>query len=280
MFSASNSNNFATLTKEQIKEKAPSVFGTPSKNVSKHYSHVPTDQVIDDMSKLGWNVNSVQEVKARKNATNSQKHLVVFRNPDVYVAGKDGDDVFPQILMTNSHDGKNAFTFQAGMFRLVCSNGLVIADEQFGSMKIRHMGYDFETLRETIKEMVEKLPLTVESMNKFKQTELDEDAIKAFARKALKLRFNRFNEEAAKKSGKTIDKHYGIDLDDFVRPVRDEDKGNDLWKVFNVVQEKVLTGDFEYVSGAKLRKSRAIKSFKKDLEVNAKLFAIAEEFAA
>ena len=41
-------------------------------------------------------------------------------------------------------------------------------------MRIRHMGYDFNTLRETINEMVEKLPLTVESMNKFKNTELSE----------------------------------------------------------------------------------------------------------
>jgi hypothetical protein len=55
----------------------------------------------------------------------------VFRNDDVVINGEDGDTVFPQILLTNSHDGKNAFQFQAGLYRLVCSNGLVIADTQF-----------------------------------------------------------------------------------------------------------------------------------------------------
>jgi hypothetical protein len=83
--------------------------------------------------------------------------------------------------LTNSHDGKNAFTFKAGLFRLVCSNGLVIADEQFGEMKIRHMGYDFESLQSLITEMVEKLPLTVESMNRFKNKQLSEEQKQKFA---------------------------------------------------------------------------------------------------
>ena len=48
----------------------------------------------------------------------------------------------------------------------------------------------------------------------------------------------------------------------------------------NVVQEKIVEGDFEYISGAKLRKARKIKNFKQDLEVNQKLFTIAKEFVA
>ena len=175
--------------------------------------------------------------------------------------------------MTNSHDGKNAFTFQAGMYRLVCSNGLVIADQEFGSMKIRHMGYDFDTLRETINEMVEKLPLTVESMNKFKNTELSEPQKYDLARKALETRLKVHENQK-------VDQVYKIDLDEFLKPVRKEDAGNDLWSVFNLVQEKVVEGDFEYVSGIKLRKARKIKNFKQDLDVNQKLFEVAKEFAA
>ena len=71
-----------------------------------------------------------------------------------------------------------------------------------------------------------------------------------------------------------------IDLNEFLTPVRKEDAGNDLWSVFNLVQERVVTGDFEYISGAKLRKAREIKNFKQDLDVNQKLFEVAKEFAA
>ena len=273
MFQAKENVEF--LTDEQIKKACPVAFSQKASNeVSEYYTHIPTNRVIDDMRELGWGVIEAQQVAARKKATQGfQKHMIVFRHPDLMVEGKDGDNVWPQIIMTNSHDGKNSFTFQAGMYRFVCSNGLVIADQEFGSMKIRHMGYDFETLRETINEMVEKLPLTVESMNKFKQTELSEPQKYDLARKALATRFK-------VQEGQKVDQVYKINLDEFLKPVRKEDAGNDLWSVFNLVQEKVVEGDFEYISGVKLRKARKIKNFKQDLDVNQKLFEVAKEFAA
>jgi hypothetical protein len=270
-----NDQNQEFMTDEQIREACPVAFSeSASTEVSKHYTHIPTNRVIDDMRELGWGVIQAQQVAARKNATKGyQKHMIVFRHPDLIVEGKDGDNVWPQIIMTNSHDGKNAFSFQAGMYRFVCSNGLVIADQEFGKMRIRHMGYDFDTLRETINEMVEKLPLTVESMNKFKNTELSEPQKYDLARKALATRLK------VQKDQK-VDQVYKIDLDEFLKPVRKEDSGNDLWSVFNLVQEKVVEGDFEYISGVKLRKARKIKNFKQDLDVNQKLFEVAKEFAA
>ena len=273
MFSHNENQEF--LTDEQIREVCPVAFTEKASNeVSKHYTHIPTNQVINDMRELGWGVIGAKQVAARKNATKGyQKHMIIFRHPDLLVEGQDGDNVWPQIIMTNSHDGKNSFTFQAGMYRLVCSNGLVIADQEFGSMKIRHMGYDFDTLRETINEMVEKLPLTVESMNKFKQTELTQPQKYDLARKALATRFKM-------KENQKVDQIYRIDLDEFLKPVRKEDAGNDLWSVFNLVQEKVVEGDFEYVSGVKMRKARKIKNFKQDLDVNKKLFEVAKEFVA
>ena len=69
-------------------------------------------------------------------------------------------------------------------------------------------------------------------------------------------------------------------MDEFLSPDRKEDAGNDLWSVFNLVQEKVVEGDFEYVSGVKMRKARKIKNFKQDLDVNQKLFEVAKEFVA
>ena len=259
------------MSDEQIKEIAPAVFTQkPSNEVSKHYTHIPTTKVINDMRTLGWDVVDVKEVKARKAKTRGvQKHMVVFRNPDVVINGEDGDTVFPQILLTNSHDGKNAFTFTAGLFRLVCENGLVISTTQFEDVKMRHMGYTFEDLQENIREMVEKLPLTVESMNKMKEVEMKQEQALEFAKRALETRFdekqmNRIN----------------VDLDALLTPTRVEDKGNDVWSVFNVVQEKIIDGDFEYITGSKTRKARRVKNFKQDQKINKELFELALEYAA
>jgi hypothetical protein len=256
-------------TVEELKELAPSIFtAKPSNEVSKHYSHIPTDRLIRDMEILGWGVVDAKEVKARTNKTKGyQKHLVVFRNPDVVINGQNDDTVFPQILLTNSHDGKNAFTFTAGLFRMVCENGLVISTNEFEKVSIRHMGYDFDELQKQINDMVEKLPLTVESMNKMIDTKLSQEAIIDFAKDMLAVRFP--EEELNRIT---------IDMDEFVTPIRDEDKGDDLWSVFNVVQEKIIEGDFEYIAGAKVRKARQIKNFKQDMDLNSKMFDVALQY--
>ena len=115
--------------------------------------------------------------------------------------------------------------------------------------------------------MVKKLPLTVESMNKMQETELNEEKAVEFAKKALTTRFN-------EKEMKRIK----IDIKDILKPVRVEDQGKDLWSIFNVVQEKIIEGDFEYMAAGKTRKARQIKNFKQDQKVNKDLFELALEY--
>jgi hypothetical protein len=259
------------LNKTEIKERAKSVFTDKAgPGTSDKFTHIPTHKVIDDMEKLGWGVVDAKEVKARaKDSIGFQKHLIVFRNPEVVINGADGDTVFPQILLTNSNDGKNAFTFTAGLFRMVCENGLVVSTQEFENVRIRHMGYTFEELQEQIHTMVEQLPLTVESMNKMKSIKLNNDQAKELAKKALTTRFTEDQVE-----------EMNINLNELLEPTRDEDKGDDLWSVFNVIQEKILDGSFSYMSGAKIRKARKVKNFKQDMDINQKLFAMAAEFIA
>ena len=282
------------LSKDELREIAPSIFSTvPSPEVSKKYSHIPTDKLIDDMELLGWNVIDAKEVAARTKGTRGfQKHLVVFRNDDIVInqmpnnivesstsptgyRRTDGtfakknpiDTVFPQILLTNSHDGKNAFTFTAGLFRMICENGLVVSTNEFEKVAIRHMGYDFDELQVQINEMVERLPLTVESMNNMIDTKMTQNSIVKFAKDMLAVRFP---EDELKR--------ITIDMDEFITPVRPEDKGDDLWSVFNVIQEKIIEGDFDYTIGTKHRKARQIKNFKQDMDLNSKMFDVALEY--
>ena len=265
---------------EELKEIAPSIFTKKgSDKTSTKYTHIPTDRVIKDLELLGWGVVDAKEVNARQDK-GYQKHLVVFRNPDVSINKKstnvDGevfeDIVFPQILVTNSHDGKNSFKFQAGLYRMVCENGLVIADQQFEDYTIRHMGYDFEALQGVIKNMISNLDLTVESMNKMRKIELDENQQFEFAKKLLDIRVE------------GTDNMYKEDqIGDILVPQRKEDFGDDLWSVFNRVQENIVEGNFKYYNAKTLgseRQARPIKNFKQDMDVNKKLFSAALEYAA
>jgi len=242
---------------EQIKAIAPSVFTeAKASHLTDKYIQTPTIKVVEDLINLGWEVTKVQEVKSRKYA-GFQKHLLMFRHPDIMIKGQNGDDAQPQILLTNSHDGKAAFNFRVGIFRFVCENGLVISDADFGVVSIRHVNYTFESLQAKVNEMISKLPGLVNKINLFKATTLTDTQMQQFATKACALR-----------SKQTIN------IMSVLEATRKEDEGNDLWAVFNRVQEKLVNGMFK--TGT--RKARVIKNFQQDIKINEQLFELAESY--
>ena len=262
------------MTKEQLKEVCPLAFAQAPTNpdVSGKYLFVNTETIVDDLDKLGWKPVQAAQRKGRGKSTIFSKHMVAFQNPDIKITGKDGDDSFPRIIMTNSHDGMQAFKFSVGIFRLVCSNGLVVADEQFSDFKIKHKGYTFAELRDVITTAVKDLPNKVQVLNDMKSRILTQDEKNKLALDAMLVRAGiKLDSDKAKKfiyDNETIE--------DILEPKRKEDEGDDLWRVFNVVQEKITQGEFHAaLKGAKVRKVRKIKSFEKDLKVNKDLFQLA-----
>src|SRR6056300_1494305 len=256
------------LTKDQIRNSSPLVFADAPTNpdVSDKYLFVNTETIIHDLEKLGWLPVQAAQRKARKaEGTIFSKHMVAFQNPEIKITSKDGDDAYPRILLTNSHDGMQAFKFSVGVFRLVCSNGLVVADEQFSDFKIKHKGYSFEELRNVVRQAVEDLPNRVQVMNDMKSRILTATEKRKLAIDAMLIRAGvntlHYDEET---------------IDEILEPKRKADKGDDLWRVFNVIQEKVTQGEFHAaLKGAKVRKVRKIKSFEKDMKVNKDLFKLA-----
>ena len=262
------------LDKEALRKECPLAFATEATNpdVSKRYLFVNTETIIDDLDKLGWKPVQAAQRASRGKSTIFSKHMIAFQNPDLKIKGKDGDDSFPRIIMTNSHDGMQAFKFSVGIFRLVCSNGLVVADEQFNEFKIKHKGYTFDELRGVVNEAVADLPNKVEVLNQMKSRILTQDEKNKLALDAMLIRAN-----IKPGSKEAIKFNYDDEtIEDILDPKRKEDKGDDLWRVFNVVQEKITQGEFSAaLKGAKVRKVRKIKSFEKDIKVNQELFKLA-----
>ena len=256
------------LTKDQIRNSSPLVFANAPTNpdVSNKYLFVNTETIIDDLEKLGWlPVQAVQRKGRKSEGTIFSKHMVAFQNPEIKITSKDGDDAYPRILLTNSHDGMQAFKFSVGIFRLVCSNGLVVADEKFSDFKIKHKGYSFEELRNVVRQAVEDLPNRVQVMNDMKNRILTQEEKNKLALDAMLIR-----------AGVSTLEYDEETITDILEPKRDADKGDDLWRVFNVIQEKITQGEFHAaLKGAKVRKVRKIKSFEKDMKVNKELFKLA-----
>jgi len=266
-------NNHEALNDIEIKHLCPVAFKDKMTKeeinklgLSKHYSFVPTVNVINDFRSLGYEVVDAKQVKARKKSTNGyQKHLITFEHPKYKT---EDNKEYPQILLTNSHDGGNAFTLSAGIFRLVCSNGLVIKTEDYGSTRLVHKGYSFEAVQKLVKEFEKTADEALTKVTAMKEVDLTKDLQIKFAKEAALLRFKSksFNMDNI---GKVVD------LDDILNAERKEDEGDRLWEVFNRVQESIINGKFHYLSNTKRRKARPIKNFKQNIEVNKKLSELA-----
>ena len=263
------------LSTSEIKQRCPLAYATTPTNpkVSDKYVQANTSTVIDDMAKLGWYPVEAKQKKARKNSSGIQSfHMIAFQNPDVKIMQGDDVEAYPRIILTNSHDGMASFRFRVGLYRCICSNGLVICDENFADLTIRHINYTFDDLRHLVVKTMSELPAYIEIMNKMKTTTLNKEQKYDLALKMMKIRKNVPFEETINVSEKT--------LTDVLEPVRKEDEGDSLWCVFNTLQEKMIRGGFMAETGRtdKLRKVRPVKSFVRDLSANHQFFGTAMEY--
>ena len=270
MLTFNNADLRPFMTKEEMRVKAPYIFtrGTTNPGTSKRYVPYTTEDVIDDMAKEGWGVVDCRQQRANKNSTVRSFHMVAFQNPDPkYAIPLDNGEIeaYPQIILTNSHDGFNSFKFMVGIFRLVCSNGLILATEQFESISIRHINYSFEELRHTIAASLKKVQQYIEIRNQMRNTVLTLGQKREFAKSALALRLDQEPKEL-----QTTEK----ELDDLLKPVRDADNGDNLWNTFNVLQEKIVKGLYYHgkTKTGKDRKARPITGPARDIYVNQGLF--------
>ena len=286
------------LNDEEIKYLCPVAFKNRmvtsevrKLGLSKHYSFVPTMKVVNDLRALGYECVDAVQVKARKKSTNGyQKHMLTFEHPKYKVDKvkevkfSDGRTTkfvtekateYPQLLLTNSHDGGNAFALSAGIFRLVCANGLVIKTEDYGTARLIHKGYSFSAVRKLVNEFNVTIDEVLTKITAMKKVELTKEQQLEFAKKAALLRFTAksFNEDNIADV---------VDLDGLLNVERKEDKGDGLYEVFNRVQESLVKGKYLYASsgkvnaeGTKTRKARPIKNFKQSIDVNKKLSELA-----
>ena len=282
MISFSN-NELATsfLSNDDLRRVCPMALHTTPTNpeVSGRYVHANTMTVVEDLAKLGWFPVQAKQCRNKKNSSGIRSfHMIAFQNPDVKITktldnGEKVVDTYPRIILTNSHDGFNSFKFMLGLFRLVCSNGLVVCDNQMVDMAIRHINYDFEELRKVVASAIERVPEIVNTMNEMRNVILTDEQKTALATEVVKLR-----------KGIEDDKDFVVEaevVEDILTPVRGEDKGNDLWTIFNICQEKMIKGGFGLRSTRnKLRRQRGITSIKKDMEFNQRLWNTASQYLA
>lgn len=242
-----------SISLKSLRERVPAIFTkTPSPKVSNRYSFADSEYYLQKFIDADWTIHSARQVSKSEYAP----HQVILRNNDIATVG----DLLPQLIFTNSHNGIKKMTIDTGIYRLVCSNGLVVPTSITQSLSIKHIDLGDSTTDTIVNSFYEKIPIIMNNIDRMRNKILTNDEIDNFTYNALQIRFINA---------------VGININDVVKPLRLEDNSDDLWTVFNVVQEKLIRGGIQLPSK---RHSRPINNFVNDNDINTKLWKLAEQY--
>lgn len=263
------------LTDDQLRTAAPSVFADGAHaSRSDRYSHIPTSVVVEGMRKEGFAPVKVQVSRVRdKDKNGFEKHMIRFRQLDSIVRV---GEVHPEVVLVNSHDGSTSYKLSAGLFRLICSNGLVIPQGELDEIRIKHTGANIvQDVIEGSFRVLGQSQQSIETAGRWSQLQLTDGEQTALAIGAHHARF-------ADAAG-ILDTP--IEPAQLLRARRNDDRKADLWTTFNRIQENVIKGGLSAVArdaDGKRRRvtTREVKGIDGNLNLNKALWKMAEHLAS
>jgi len=250
------------LTDEQLRIAAPSVFAEGAhQSRSARYSFIPNAPVLDALRSAGYHPIEVATGGSRIAGKEAYtKHLLRFRHAD-HLGG--ARNLSPEIVMVNSHDGTSSYQMMAGIFRMVCSNGMIVGESAVPAIKVPHKGDVAERVVQAADAVIDQTGRVFGTIETWRCKLLTNIEMSRFADAANSLRF----------PGKE-----GVHWTTSCR--RFEDGEPTLWNVFNRAQENLVNGGPErtiYRDGRTFwRKVRPIRNVAGVLKLNRDLWEIAD----
>jgi hypothetical protein len=210
--------------------------------------YIPTLDVVTKLQNEGWQLKGVDEQRGKNRKISS--NYVQMQHPDFAVKNSKGkDEAYTSITISNSCNGNKPLQMSLGMFRQVCTNGLVMFDQHAEAENIKHIEINYRNLDRFIASVTNKTGKLLTEVSEMKHKGLSIEDMRKLAREAASLRYNDLED---------------INIDDLLTVNRVEDESNDLWTVFNRIQEN-LTHD--------------VNNMNEDIRLNKQLFSLANQYA-
>lgn len=254
------------LSIEEIGDYAPSALATePMPGASGKYSFVSTIDAVELVKSQGWVPYYAKECSVRVRGKNGfQHHIIRFTRGEM--VGALGEERF-DLILNNSHDRGSAFKLSLGIFRLVCTNGMVVGQESY-NFSHKHINFDEAAFIGSVRQIADDGHKIADRVDDFKQIELTRQETGIYAASAAALISEDPNE---------------IDLNEVVKTRRADDAGADLWRTFNRAQENIIRGGIRRYgktkSGRPKRDTMPVKSIDRDIKLNKALWLLTEKMA-
>lgn len=266
------------LTESELRLHCPSVFATEAHSSrSDRFRAIPTIEIIRGLEREGFSVVGAKQSTARDDSrADFTKHLLRLRRLNDGKTYSVGDTVF-EMLMKNANDGSSIYDLMGGLFRIACLNSMVRQTSTLDAVKVRHTGNDvLGKVIEGTYRVLNTADAALAAPQDWSRINLNTDDREAFATAAHVLRFGDAEGET-----NTLVKPMQL-----LQPRRVEDRGNDLWKTFNVAQEACIKGGVQAqgrdTNTNRFRRvtTRPVNGIDQDVRLNKSLWILAQHFAA
>ncbi len=255
------------LSNDQIVTFAPAAGSfEPIDGVSKRYSFVPTLTAVDLLRDAGWfPIHAEQSAVRVARREGYQRHLIRFAKNGLTFDGERVD-----LVLYNSHDRGCAFKLITSVYRQICENGLMVASE-FANFSHKHIGFKPDDFVHSAGEIASAAGIIADRVDEMKVIEMTPDERGVFAQAAHSLVYDDPDQAPIQPYQLLHERRY-------------DDKGNDLWSVFNVIQENICRGGLKGTtrgSNGRMRRTttRPVKVLDRNIKLNQALWFLTEKMA-
>ena len=197
-------------------------FITKNQHIKPVDEYIKTVDIIEQFQEKGWILDGVCEQRNKK-SNKIENHYVRMKHSDFNTTSNNKLEGVITANISNSCDGSKPLNISLGMFRLVCSNGLM-AFRDFSTTNIKHVNVDYNQISNKIDTLTNKSDLILNQFESLRMKNLDENEMDRLAFEAARL----------------INPKPSIsDIQNLLKSNRFEDEGNNLYHVFNRVQENL-----------------------------------------
>jgi hypothetical protein len=244
------------LTLEEAIENVPAINAErPAPRCSNRYNFVSTRNVVEKALEAGWKITNTKGSSTKSNKSLYGVHEVRMIHESQLSRDITAVEGFPTVNLINSHDCSKKFTLAIGYYRLICSNGLIATAGSSNTVNSRHFfnSEKMDMLTQSVDKVFEQYAEITNQIDNFKSRSLTKEECDILASYAKRIRY-RFRASPPTKLDHTL----------LLKPRRSQDDVQNLWSVFNVIQENTMLG------GEGLGKG--IRRFQDDLRFNTEMW--------
>lgn len=249
-------------SEQTLKYNAPAALSVTRHPVrtSSRYTLISTADVVRCLEDNGFELMSARQTRARTSeAKATARHMLCFRLPQDVGRSRELNDLIPQVVLVNSHDGTSAYWLRAGIYRLVCKNGLLVPMGDFGLIHVPHRGEVIEQVTSGALAIARSFSRVYETIDRMKAWKLAAKERMEFADMALRARWP--DQAPPITSGRLLEAR------------RAEDTDGSLWVTYNMIQEHLIAGGLRgrNVAG-RATTTRGVREIRRSVDLNSRLW--------